>query len=364
MPTLSHDRVLPAPRVTARGVAMAAGGWSLYALVYSLAVTAIAGVPFVYAAFSQGMYAVLLALASVPVWWIIVRGLFGQPGWRVLLAHGAGLTAYVAVTTGLFLAWTRLGGEAAFEAVLSRAGWIAIGGAAAYATQFAIYHAVEASRQRAFRERQAEAVERLAREQELRTLRAQLNPHFLFNALNTISAQVGRDPHAARETIGRLADLMRYALDAGHRDLVSLRDEIAFVHAYLDLESARMGDRLGAHVEADEATLDALVPPMAIQTLVENAVRHGISPLPEGGTVTVRIHPDGDRAVVDIEDTGAGLGAAAPGTGIGLANTDERLRLLFGPEATLHVDRQRVEGWRVSFSVPASPSAVEVPVKA
>ncbi len=340
-------------------MALASAAWAAYAVVYALAVTAFSGVPFRYSLTSQLGSAVLMGVLSVPAWRLIVRGMAERPLSHVIAAHALGGALYTTAVTGALLAWTRLGGSDAFEAVRAQAGWIALGIAIAYVAQFAIYHAVEASRRGRLRQVRGEAVQRLAREQELRTLHAQLNPHFLFNALNTVSAQVGRDPDLARETIGRLADLMRYALDAGHRDLVPLADEVAFVRAYLALEHARMGGRLASRVDVDPSLLDTPVPPLAIQTLVENAVRHAIAPSPGGGEVRVEVARDGDHARVEIADSGADGGESAPGTGVGLANTDERLRLLFGPSAGLGVDR-RPEGWRVTFRLPA-PVAEEVP---
>ncbi len=357
-PRTSPPAPLPPARLTGRGVALAAAAWAAYAVVYALAVTAFADVPFRYSLTSQLSSAVLMGVLSVPVWWTVVRGMAERPLAHVIAAHVLGGALYTTAVTGALLAWTRLGGAESFEAVRAQVGWIALGIAIAYVAQFAIYHAVEASRRGRLRQARGEALQRLAREQELRTLHAQLNPHFLFNALNTVSAQVGRDPYQARETIGRLADLMRYALDAGHRDLVPLADEVAFVRAYLALEHARMGDRLVSHVDVDPSLLDTPVPPMAIQTLVENAVRHAVAPSPGGGEVRVEVVRDGDGARVTVADSGADGGESAPGTGVGLANTDERLRLVFGPSAALDVDR-RAEGWRVAFRLPApSPEPV------
>ncbi|MEL6616651.1 MAG: histidine kinase [Bacteroidota bacterium] len=349
---------LAPPRPTGRGVALASLAWTLYALLYALAITAFAGVPFEYAFAGQAAHAVLMGVLSVAPWWLIVRGMAERPQRQRLLAHVVGLVLYIGIVTGLLLAWASLGGEASYRATLKQSGWIALSTGFAYVTQFAVFHAVEASRRAKAREAQAVALGHLAREQELRTLRAQLNPHFLFNALNTVNAQIGRDPAAAQETVGRLADLLRYALDADRRDVVPLAEEVAFVRAYLDLEQSRMGDRLATDLDVAPEALEVPVPPMAIQTLVENAVRHALAPNPAGGTVRVEIAPEasGDGALsgvrVRVSDTGAGVGVASPGTRTGLANTDERLRLLFGPSAALHVDRDRPEGWAVGFTLP------------
>ncbi|MEM1117800.1 MAG: histidine kinase [Bacteroidota bacterium] len=337
-------------RPTIRGVGVAVVAWSVYAIVYSAAVAVFAGVPFVYIVVTQGGQAALMAVLSLPIWWVAVRRMAEAPVWRVVLVHAGGASISIGAVVAGTLAWASLGGEAAYETVRARAGWIGLWTGILYVAQFAIYHAVEASRRARVRRAQAEALRHLARDQELRTLRSQLNPHFLFNALNTISAEVVRDPEAAREALGRLADLLRYALDAGRRNLVPLGDEMAFVRDYLALEQARMGDRLGVRLDVDPDAHGAEVPPMAVQTLVENAVRHGLAPSRDGGTVTVRAHLAGAHAEVEVADDG--VGADTMGEGIGLANTAERLRLLFGPEADVEIDTDRPEGFAVRLRIP------------
>ena len=347
------------PRPSGRGAAVAALVWALYTVAYAVAIAVFADVPLVYAVESQALSSLILAALSVPVWFGIVRGLDGETA-RQLAAHAVVMPVYAVGGTALYVGVYAAGGIEDAVAVLSeRFGWIALGAATLYVAQFAAYHAVAAS-QRAGRERAA--AERLrvrTREQELRSLRSQLHPHFLFNALTAISAEVGRDPGEARERIGQLACLLRYSLDAGRRDAVPLAEEVAFVRDYLALESARMGDRLRATVDVDEAALRAEVPPMALQTLVENAVRHGVAPRAEGGAVAVTARAGGGAVVVSVEDTGVGASPAAlaSSSGVGLANTDERLRLLVG--TGLDVEADRAVGFAVSFRVPlpAPPEA-------
>ena len=347
----------PAPRLTWRGAAVAALVWALYTVVYAVAIAVFAGVPLLYAVESQTVSSVILAVLSVPAWLVIVRGLDGAPG-RQLAAHTVSAPVYALAGTALYVGVYAAGGVADAVAVLTeRFGWIALGAATLYVAQFAVYHAVAVS-QRAGRERAAaERLRARTREQELRSLRSQLNPHFLFNALTAISAEVGRDPDEARERIGQLGGLLRYSLDAGRRDVVPLAEEVAFVRDYLALESARMGARLRATVDVDRAALGAEVPPMALQTLVENAVRHGVAPRAEGGAVAVTVraeHParGGGAAVVRVEDTGVGASpeALAAADGVGIRNTDERLRLLFG--TGLDVEADRPVGFAVSFRLP------------
>ena len=358
---MSTAPTLPSVRITPRGLGVVGVVWAVYAVLYSLAITAFAGVPFAHALPSQLGYTVLMAVLSAPAWWVIVRGMAGRPWSWIVLAHGLGAVLYTAVVVSAFLAWARVGGGEAYAAVSAEAGWIAVGTALAYVTQFAVYHAVEAGRRSRAREAQAEALRHLSREQELRALHAQLNPHFLFNALNTISADVVRDPEGARESIGQLAGMLRYALDAGRRDLVPLDRELDFVRDTLALEGARMGARLEARLDVDDRALAADVPPMAVQTLVENAIRHGLAPSRAGGALTVTVRHDGTGVEVEVADTGVGAqaSAAAAGSGIGLANTDERLRLLFGDAAGLRIERDRPRGFAVAFRLPLDPEPAE-----
>jgi LytS/YehU family sensor histidine kinase len=157
--------------------------------------------------------------------------------------------------------------------------------------------------------------------------------------------------------IAKLAGLMRYALDSAERDRVSLREELDFVGRYLDLERHRFSDRLEAHVDVEvpDDALDTPVPPMVLQPLVENALRHGIAPSEAGGRVTVRVTERDDRLRVRVEDTGVGPdpgSAPAEADGTGLANTSTRLEHTYGPDAALHTAENDPTGFAVWFSIP------------
>lgn len=343
------------PRPTWRGATVAALAWVLYTAAYAVAVSVFARVPLGLAVAGQALSSLILAGLSVPIWFGIVRALDGSVG-RQVVAHAVALPLYALGGTGLYVGvYAARGIERAAAALTEQFGWIALGTSTLYAAEFAAYHGVAAA-QRARRERaSAERLRARTREQELRSLRSQLHPHFLFNALTAISAEVGRDPDQARERIGQLSGLLRYSLDSGRRDAVPLAEEVAFVRDYLALESARMGTRLQATVDVDDRALSAEVPPMALQTLVENAVRHGVAPRAEGGAVAVTVRVEGAAggvAVVSVEDTGLGATdeTLAAADGVGLKNTDERLRLLFGTGLTVETDRAC--GFAVRFRVP------------
>ena len=178
---------------------------------------------------------------------------------------------------------------------------------------------------------------------ELKSLRAQINPHFLFNALNSIAALIAIEPEQAELTVERLAELFRYALRRSDKEWVHVEDEMAFVQCYLDVEETRFHKRLKAHVEQDEAACKALVPAMMVHTLVENAVKHGIAAMRGDGRIEVRVSRRDGALHIEVRDTGPGFadgGADALHTpGHGLKNVQDRLRAHFGEDGRLTFGR-------------------------
>ena len=212
----------------------------------------------------------------------------------------------------------------------------------------------------ALRERQ---ISQLATEAELRALRAQLNPHFLFNALTTIGYLIQVAPGRAQTTLLRLTSLLRGVLRRSTTEFSRLGDEIALVRAYLEIEEARFEERLRVHIDVDPGLDDVLIPSLLLQPLVENAVKHGIAPLAAGGEVTVAARasePDAEgrgRLTLTVRDSGVGYvagtpAAAAPGEGLGLANVAQRLRAHFGDDASLGVDGTPGAGTVVQLQLP------------
>ena len=353
---------LPRPRITWTGVGLAAVCWSLYALSYTFFVVRQSpDVPFVGVLIGQVVFAGLLAAASVPAWWITVRTMDDAHwGWTVaahlvlapLYAWGT-LAAYIAVLDVLI-------GPVATDDIRANFQWILFGNLTIYAVQFAIYHLVRSVQRLRWREQQAAEYAALARERELAALKAQIHPHVLFNTLNSISATVPIAPEQAREMIADLAHLLRYALDTTNRDRVPLRDELDVARAYLDLEARRFSDRLCVQydIEPDGDALDTRVPPMIVQPLVENAIKHGIAPRADGGTVTLHVARRNGHLRVSVADTGAGPDTDAPldgSTGVGLSNTSERLIHAFGPDAALRTAAVDPHGFRVWFDIPHDP---------
>ena len=199
--------------------------------------------------------------------------------------------------------------------------------------------------------------ERLARA-ELRSLRAQISPHFIYNALAAVAAFIHSRPEEARELLTEFAEFIRYAF-ARQRTYVTLADELRYVEKYLRLEQARFGDRLRVRVQVDPEVLQAVVPVLSLQPLVENAVRHGVESRPEGGTVVIEGVDLGSDVELRVSDDGAGIDpeqAAAAlegrGNGIGLANVHGRLRSTFGEGYGLELDGAAGRGTTVVMTLP------------
>jgi len=209
--------------------------------------------------------------------------------------------------------------------------------------------AVEASRRA---ETEALRLELVSREAELRALRAQIHPHFLFNSLNSISALVTSDPVGARRMCILLAEFLRASLTLGSRDKIPLGEELALVEKLLAIEGVRFGSRLGREQEVEEDARPCLVPPLLLQPLVENAVTHGISGLVDGGTVRIEARRRGSHLDLAVENPRDPETPARKGTGLGLDNVKRRLLAAYGREAavTVREDRRR---FRVELTLPA-----------
>ena len=197
--------------------------------------------------------------------------------------------------------------------------WVLVGGSSAFAL----------ARRTVERERNALRLQAQLNEARLVALRSQLEPHFLFNALNTVTVLMREDVDAAERIMLRLAALLRRTLDAGAADRVALRDELAFVEAYLEVEQARFADRLDYRIDCDPAALDVEVPSLVLQPLVENAVRHGLARRAGPGRIEVQARSADGMLTLRVRDDGPGP-PPSPREGIGLSNTRARLGLLYG----------------------------------
>ncbi len=168
---------------------------------------------------------------------------------------------------------------------------------------------------------------------ELKNLRSQLNPHFLFNSLNSIRALIDIEPYRAQENITKLSNLLRKSLIIGSEQLVPLEEELSIVRDYLDLEKVRFEERLEIIQELDPQVMNFLIPPFILQTLVENALKHGISQLIEGGTVWIRVKKWGESILLEVENNGNLRSTRKDSIGIGISNTLRRLELQYKGKA-------------------------------
>ncbi|MDR7865354.1 MAG: sensor histidine kinase [Sporomusaceae bacterium] len=212
-----------------------------------------------------------------------------------------------------------------------------------------------------------EQMAELAAKAELKALRAQINPHFLFNALNTIVSLCRTNPEEARSLIIELSDFFRRSLKTS-RDFVTLKEELEHVESYLTLEKARFGPRLTIVRIIDDEALNVLIPTFTIQPLVENAVKHGLLAQETGGTVSITACRNGNSVDIVIADDGAGISSATlaqvlvtgfgKGAGVGLSNVNERLKNIYGPKHALAIDSVEGQGTRVSLTIPATARGV------
>ena len=200
-------------------------------------------------------------------------------------------------------------------------------------------------------------MQRLVSEAELRALQSQINPHFLFNALNTIYGIIPREAVGARRTVLHLSDIFRYFLQSD-KVLIPLSEELKIVNAYLEIERLRLGPRLLTSIQIDKEAGPALIPILSVQPLVENAVKHGVSTRAEEGWLRLTARRVGDHVTIVVEDSGSGPKLQSPeaGAGVGLGNVRRRLQLCFGPDADIEMEEGEF-GTRVQFSVPVEQTA-------
>lgn len=201
-------------------------------------------------------------------------------------------------------------------------------------------------------ERQALALERQLVESQLEALRFQLQPHFFFNTLNTVSALVESDPSGARAVLARLGRLLRSTLDLGGRRSIALRDELELLDDYVKIQESRFEGLLRFEVEVEPDCRDAAVPPLLIQPLVENALEHGVEPSTGAGHVEVSCRREGESLRIDVSDRGPGLPSSQGAGGIGLANVRSRLAHLFADTARLSLVPRSGGGATATIRLP------------
>jgi sensor histidine kinase YesM len=223
-----------------------------------------------------------------------------------------------------------------------------------YSLQFAIFHAYHYLQKTKRQLKREQELKDLAYQSEIKALKAQIEPHFLFNTLNSISASVPPSLEKTRVLIAQLADTFRYALKVSERQMVTLEEELEFVKTWLALENHRFGERLKVEYYIEPSVLSTQVPPMILQPLIENALNHGISPLVKGGSVSVTCQQTDQFVNITISDSGVGYEGNIDDLlqkGIGLKSTAERIDRLFNEKLEI---KRNPQGLRVMFRVPVS----------
>jgi two-component system LytT family sensor kinase len=205
-------------------------------------------------------------------------------------------------------------------------------------------------------EMKLEQQERLLLQSRMEALQSQINPHFLFNTLNSVSSLVRRDPDSARQMIVKLSSILRRLLRKGD-SFVPLREEVEFLDDYLDIEVVRFGrEKLKVVKELEPASLDHLVPSMILQPLVENAIKHGLADKVEGGSIFIRSRAADSRIIIEVEDDGVGMPvsgtSSSSGTGIGMVNVSERLQVVYGDAADITIESQPGRGTLIRLMLP------------
>ncbi len=298
---------------------------------------------------TSGLHYSLFFLASIPVWYLIfVR----CRSWRLrhrLWIHALTLPVFVVGTQQVYYL---ISGSLGWPHLISRAQvWDLYIPALFYLIQFGVLHAYEY-----YREHQRKLIlegelRQAALKSELSAIKAQLNPHFLYNVFNTINASVPPEQEQTRQLIAQLSDLFRYQLQATRAESVPLREELNFVRKYLELEKARFADRLKVEIDVADDLMERQVPPMLLQPLVENSVKHGLSSLIEGGTISIRILERGGKLHFEISDTGIGIADkdSVLESGIGLKNTAIRLTRRYQSKLELLDNHPR--GLKIRFAI-------------
>jgi len=269
---------------------------------------------------------------------------------RFLAAHLPALVVFATVYASS-LAWPDLLAGRGMPALVRLRPvllWNVLMGSWLYLVVAGCSYAIRAQRRARAGELAAREARLLAEQAQLAALRARLNPHFLYNALHSVGALVGRDPRRADQALERLGDLLRYVLDAP--DEVPFRREWAFIQDYLAFEQLRLGERLRLESNVEPAAGAVLTPPLILQPLVENAVRHGLADRPEGGRIVLGARLEGGQLVLTVEDDGAGQ-PAEEGTGIGVSSVRDRLRVLYGEAASVEAG-PRSRGFGVTLRLP------------
>ena len=348
-----------------RFAALYALAWTPLAALYGLVLASQPNIDVASAVMGTVWTIGFAALLGAAAWWISRRVQYGRATRvRFLLLHTLSSFAYGALLTAeiaLSIKY-RATPEAYARFTREAVGWQLLYGIALYGFIVGISYALQSAHRLRDEERRAARSEALRIDAELRALRAQLNPHFLFNTLHSITALVRIDPADGERALEQFGALLRYVLDVNRNrsEEVPLEEELGFVRTYLALERLRLGDRLQVVEEIDPDALECLVLGFSLQPLVENAIRHGIAPRASAGTLRIAADIAGDHLVLEVADDGAGADGArvAEASGVGLSAVRQRLETRWGTEARMEIVTAPRNGFLVRLTVPAVTTPV------
>jgi two-component system LytT family sensor kinase len=309
------------------------------------------------------------ALITPPIYWLCVKYRFQKGSiWKTVAAQLVGFvisscvyaylrtiemyvlpSQYAQVSYILFL-------KAVFRGLISEQVWMYCG---IMLASYAVHYYFDAQRQ----EIDQEHIRAELAQAQLQILKLQLHPHFLFNTLNGISALMSTDVRLARSMMAELSDLFRVALKNTGENEIPLRQELAFIQGYLKLQKMRLGRRLECTIDAPNELLDIRVPSMVLQPIVENAIRHGVERIEDGGRVEIRISSTNGTLQMSVSNDGPLVedDSGAGGTGIGLQNTRDRLRQFYGSSQQLMLQERQGGGVQVTLEVPAKMASAHTP---
>jgi hypothetical protein len=299
--------------------------------------------------YGGGLQYALMMLASALIWLLIFRTCKNWSLKHRLLLHFVTLPLFVLVAQQVYYLICDFFGIGHLTGGGSM--WDIYIPTLFYFIQFAVFHAYEYYVINQRKLRYEIELKNAALKSELSAIKAQLNPHFLYNVFNTINASVPPEMEETRVMIAELSDIFRYQLRASREDMVPLKDELEFVEKYLKLEKRRFEERLTINFNVDETILEDLVPPMILQPLVENSVKHGISPLLSGGTIDITVKSKNNKLYFEISDTGVGVKDKVIifTNGVGISNTQKRLEKMF--DSSLNFSDNAPQGLTVQFTI-------------
>jgi two-component system LytT family sensor kinase len=346
--------------------------WVPVALIYTMPMSRTRPMPFVQAMVQAVFHVLPPAVLGVIVWRIA-----GALPWpprsrrRFIVAHVTSAIVFSTVWLGMEIGGIAIGAGvyAAVEISKSFAEFQAVDGVIMYALIASASYVVRITTRLREQEARTARADTLRMEAELAALRGQLNPHFLFNTLHTLTALVRRDPATAENALERFGDMLRYVLDVKRsaREDVTLGDELEFVRNYLSLEQLRLGDRLRIVENVDPDALDCILPSLTLQPLVENAIKYGIAPRTAGGTIGIGASFRDNMLVLEVSDDGQGAASdiAHSAPGVGLRAVRQRLETRYPQAALLAVATAPGHGFVVHIELPAhTASASAAPLLA